>query len=112
MTDADKNAPWRNLGDQMEIAGHHLIETVSGLISQGNVRTLRIKTGTGQVFLEIPLTTGAVAGGVVVLTAPWLAAIGAIAGVAGKVQLEIVRQDSTAPVETGTPPAAKPTGDD
>lgn len=110
MTDADKTAPWKTLSDQMEIAGHHLIETVSGPISQGNVRTLRIKTGTGQVFLEIPRTAGAVAGGVVVLTAPWLAAIGAIAGVAGKVHLEIVRQDASAPVD-GTAPAAKPTSD-
>jgi hypothetical protein len=33
MTDTDKTAPWKTLGDQMEIAGHHLIETVSGLIS-------------------------------------------------------------------------------
>jgi predicted dinucleotide-binding enzyme len=104
MTDSEKDA-WKTFTDQVEIAGHRLIDTVSGLVAEGNVRTLRIRTGEGHTFMEIPLTAGAVAGGIVVLTAPWLAAIGAIAGIASKVHLEVVR-DATAPTDTAEPTEA------
>lgn len=87
----DQKDSWKTFTDQIDVAGHRLMETVNGLISEGNVRTLRIRTGEGRSFLEIPLTAGAVAGGIVALTAPWLAAIAAIAGIAGNVRIEIVR---------------------
>ena len=67
---------------------------MTGLAAEGNVRTLRIRTEAGPAFMEIPLTAGAIAGGVVVLTAPWLAAIGAIAGLATKVRIEIIREEA------------------
>ncbi len=93
---------WKSFTDQVEIAGHKLTEAVTELAAEGNVRTLRIRTETGPAFLEIPLTAGAIAGGVVVLTAPWLAAIGAIAGIAAKVHIEVVREEqATTAVDTG-----------
>ncbi|MEO6013680.1 MAG: DUF4342 domain-containing protein [Devosia sp.] len=95
----DQNDSWKTFTDQIDIAGHRLIDTVTGLVGEGNVRTLRIRTGEGHTFLEIPLMAGAVAGGIVVLTAPWLAAIGAIAGIAGKVSIEVVR-DAVSPEGT------------
>ncbi|WP_193336962.1 DUF4342 domain-containing protein [Devosia beringensis] len=88
MTEEPRN---RRFTEDLDIAGHQLIETVRRLIAEGNVSRLRIRAEDGSVFLEIPLTAGAVAGGVIVLTAPWLAAIGAIAGLATKVRVEIVR---------------------
>ena len=90
----------RSFTEEIEIAGHQLIEQVKTLVAEGNVRRLRIRAESGQVFLEIPLTAGALAGGVVVLTAPWLAAIGAIAGLAARVKLEIIRNDDD-PADTG-----------
>ena len=81
----------RSFSEEIEIAGHQLIERIKDLVAEGNIRLLRIRAENGQIFLEIPLTTGAIAGGVVVLTAPWLAAIGAIAGLAARVSIEIVR---------------------
>ena len=84
----------RSFTEEIEIAGHQLIETIKALVAEGNVRRVRIRAEDGTVFLEIPLTAGALAGGVVVLTAPWLAAIGAVAGLAAKVKLEIVRDPS------------------
>lgn len=83
----------RSFTEEIEIAGHQLIERIRELIAEGNVRTLRIKAESGDVFLEIPLTAGAIAGGVVVLAAPWLAAIGAIAALATRVKIEVVRND-------------------
>jgi len=87
----------RRFGEEIEIAGHQLIERIKELLAEGNVRTLRIRAESGQVFLEIPLTAGALAGGVVVLTAPWLAAIGALAGLAAKVRIEVIRNDEDGP---------------
>jgi hypothetical protein len=111
MADQQNNGQWKSFTDQVEIAGHKLIEAVTDLAAEGNVRTLRIRTETGPVFMEIPLTAGAIAGGVVVLTAPWLAAIGAIAGIAAKVHVEIVREAAPSATEgeaVSEPPAAPP----
>ena len=101
MTENPKN---RSFTEELDIAGHQLIETVRRLIAEGNVSRLRIRAEDGSVFLEIPLTAGAIAGGVIVLTAPWLAAIGAIAGLATRVKLEIVR-DTDGPQDSSEPPA-------
>ena len=106
--DKDHEAP-RSLGEEIEVAGHQLVDKIKSLIAEGNVHTLRIRAESGQVFLEIPLTAGAAAGGLVVLTAPWLAAIAALAGLATKLRIEIVRNaDEEQPAKPGEPPADKP----
>lgn len=87
----DENKSGRTFTEEFEIAGHQLLARIRELIAEGNVRTLRVKTESGESFLEIPLTAGALAGGVVVLAAPWLAAIGAVAALATRVRVEIVR---------------------
>ncbi|MGV8834410.1 MAG: DUF4342 domain-containing protein [Devosia sp.] len=94
----------RSFTEEIEIAGHQLIETIKRLVAEGNVSKLRIRAEDGRVFLEIPLTAGALAGGVVVLTAPWLAAIGAIAGLAAKVKVEIIRDTPDEPDDGKQPP--------
>lgn len=92
MDEEQKNA-WKTFTEEVEVAGHQLVNEVNRLIAEGNVRKLEIRSEKGDVFLSVPLTAGAVAGGVVAIAAPWLAAIGAIAGLVGKVKLEIVRQE-------------------
>lgn len=101
---SEDNPKDRSFSEEIEIAGHQLIERIRELVAEGNVRLVRIRTESGQVFLEIPLTAGAIAGGVVVLAAPWLAAIGAIAGLATRVSIEIVR---TGDDQGGKPPEEK-----
>lgn len=103
--DKDREAR-RSLGEEIEVAGHQLVDKITSLIAEGNVHTLRIRAESGQVFLEIPLTAGAAAGGLVVLTAPWLAAIAALAGLATKLRLEVVRDEA---VDQSTDQAAPPT---
>ncbi len=44
------------------------------------LRKLNIKSESGDVYLSVPLTGGAVAGGILVLGAPWLALIAGVAG--------------------------------
>ena len=109
MNDEAKNS-WKTFTEEIEVAGQHLVDEVNRLLAEGNVRKLEIRSEQGDVYLSLPLTAGAVAGGVVVLAAPWLAVIAAIAGLASKVKLEIVRIEPPAPPpETDpddTPPAA------
>jgi len=96
--DNNKNR-WKTFTEEIEIAGSQLVDRVTQLIRDGNVRLLRIRSENGDIFLEIPLTVGAVTGGVVALAAPWLAVLGALAGLLAKVRIEIVRQEEVKPGE-------------
>ncbi|MCK8462416.1 MBL fold metallo-hydrolase [Aliiroseovarius sp. S1339] len=51
-----------------------------------------VATHAFDVFLETPLNIGLVVGGVVVLAAPWLAILGAIAGLVTKVRIVVERE--------------------
>ena len=90
MTEDSKNA-WKTFVEEIEVSGQHLLAEINKLIAEGNVRKLVVKTDDGHVFLTIPLTAGAVAGGILTVGAPWLAVLAAIAGVVAKVKLEVVR---------------------
>jgi hypothetical protein len=106
----------RTFSEQIEVAGAQLVGQVKRLLAEGNARTLRIKEPDGDVVLEINLTVGTLAGGAVVLAAPWLAVLGAIAALATRVSVEVVRDEpadspaananSEAPREPDRPDAA------
>ncbi len=80
---------WR---EEIEIAAGELITRVKELIKEGNIRRLIIKDDKGKTILEIPLHAGVAIGGIITLTAPLLAVLGAVAGVLAKVKIEIVRE--------------------
>jgi len=90
--DEQKKSTWNAFTEEIEVAGTQLMEEINRLLAEGNVRRLQIRSEKGDVYLSVPLTAGAVAGGVVVVAAPWLAAIAAIAGIATKLKLEIARE--------------------
>jgi uncharacterized membrane protein len=98
--------------EEIEVMGNQLVEQVKDLLKEGNVRQLRIKASDGDIILETPLTFGVVAGGAMVLAAPWLAIIGAIAAFVTHARVEVVREvDEDSPIETESPankPSAKP----
>jgi hypothetical protein len=89
--DDNRKPGWKTFTEEIEVTGQQLLETVNRLIAEGNVRKLNIKSESGDVFLSVPLTGGAVAGGILVLGAPWLALIAGVAGLLAKVKLEVVR---------------------
>jgi hypothetical protein len=102
MTEEPKNA-WKTFVEEIEVSGQHLLAEINRLIAEGNVRKLVVKTDDGHVFLTIPLTAGAVAGGILTVGAPWLAVLAAIAGVVAKVKLEVVRDaEETAKADATT----------
>ena len=80
--------------EEIEVAGSQLVERVKEIIAEGNVRRVIIRNADGRSLLEIPLTAGAVVGGVVTLFYPLLAALGALAALVAKVKIEIIRSDS------------------
>jgi hypothetical protein len=108
MTDDKRNA-WKTLVEEIEVSGQHLLAEINKLIAEGNVRKLVVKTDDGHIFLTIPLTAGAVAGGVLTLGAPWLAVLAAVAGVVARVKIEVVREESA---DAPPPSEEKPSASD
>ncbi|MCO6186463.1 DUF4342 domain-containing protein [Rhizobium sp. L1K21] len=100
MTDESKSN-WKSITEEIEVAGHQLIERIQQLIAEGNVSRMRVRSKNDDVVLDVPLTAGAVVGGVVVLAAPWLAILGALAGLLAHARIEVVREHET---PQATPP--------
>jgi hypothetical protein len=97
-----KNEKKRTWTEEMEVAGGDLVARIKSLISEGNVRHLRIKAPGGGVYFETPLTVGVLAGGAVALAAPWLAILSALAALATRMKVEVVRES-----DAGKPAAKK-----
>jgi Domain of unknown function (DUF4342) len=95
-----KSAPRKRWTEEIEVASGELITSVKRLAAEGQVSRIRLIEPDGDIVLEMPLTIGAIAGGAVVIAAPILAVLGALAAFVTKVRLEVVRN--------GAPPADKP----
>ncbi|NIU07842.1 DUF4342 domain-containing protein [candidate division KSB1 bacterium] len=85
--------PDRTWIEEIEVSGERLKEKIESLAAEASVRRVRIKEPDGDIAVDIPLTVGAVAGGAIVLAAPILALIGAVAAFFAKVKVEIVREE-------------------
>ena len=80
-----------NITERVTVAGHDLIGFLKNAIAEGNVRRLVVRKADGTPLLDIPLTAGVAVGGVFTLLAPFLAALGAIAALFSKVQVDVQR---------------------
>jgi len=96
MTNNTEDKSWI---EEIELAGEQLVEKIKELAQESQVRRVRILEPDGDIAVDIPLSVGAIAGGALVLAAPILAVLGAIAAFATKVRIEIVREEEDAPVE-------------
>jgi hypothetical protein len=81
----------RSITERVSVAGGELVETVKRLIAEGNVRRLIIRKPGGDPVMDIPLTAGVAVGGVLTVLAPFIAALGAIAALVAKVEIDIER---------------------
>lgn len=77
--------------EQIEVRGEELVAYVKRLAAEGQVKRIRVIEPDGDIALEMPLTIGAIAGGAVIVAAPLLALLGALAAFVSKVKVEIVR---------------------
>jgi hypothetical protein len=97
--------------EEHRVPGDQLLSRAKEFLHEGNVRRLIVKNEQGHTIIEVPLTMGVVGA----LLAPTLAAIGAIAAVAGHYTLVVERRTAPgAPVPPvaiagdSTPPADLP----
>jgi len=74
--------------EKFTVSGSQLVEKVKQLICEGNIRRVRV-LHEGRVVLEIPLTIGAPAAAIAILTAPLLAALGAFAALITECTIEV-----------------------
>ncbi len=81
----------RTRTEEFEVDAGELVDRVKALVEAGNVRRLVIRMPDGRVLFEVPLTAGVAVGGAVVLLAPVLAALGALAAVVARVKVQVVR---------------------
>lgn len=82
----------RTFSEELEVTGNQLVERVKELIEEGNVRRLIIRNQEGHTLLEIPLTMGAVAGGVLVFLYPLLGVVAIGVGLVARIKIEIIRE--------------------
>jgi uncharacterized membrane protein YvbJ len=79
----------KTTSEEISVASENLIQRVKELLSEGNVTRIIIKNEEDKVLLEVPATIGVIG----ILIAPWLAALGAIAGLATNAKLTIIREE-------------------
>ncbi len=93
----DKTRTWI---EEIEVAGEELVTRIKQLAADNKVKRVRIIEPDGDIALEIPLTYGVIGGGAVVLAAPVLAILGALAAFVAKVRIEVVHEEPVEDSET------------
>jgi len=80
--------------ERFTVSGSNLVEKVKELVRQGNIRRVRL-IHEEKTLIDIPLSVGAPAAAVVVLAAPLLAALAAIAALVKECTIEIEKEKDT-----------------
>jgi len=75
--------------ERIKVTGDALVDKTKELIHEGNVRRIVVKNAEGQTVMELPMTFGILGA----VAAPFLAAVGAIAGLAANWRLEVERAE-------------------
>lgn len=71
------------------VSGEGLVGKVKEIIKDARVKRINIKDEKGKLLLSIPITWGAAGAVAVIALAPWLAALGVIAGIVTKCTIEV-----------------------
>lgn len=87
----NENYDPRSMTERLMLAGADLKDYVKRLIAEGNARRLIVRKPDGEPLMEIPLTAAVAVGAVLTLLFPVFAAIGAIAALVTKMQVDIER---------------------
>ena len=78
--------------EKFTVSGSQLVDKVKQLIREGNIRKVRL-LHEGRTVIEIPLTVGAPAVAIAILTAPVLAALGAFAALVTECTIEVEKEE-------------------
>jgi len=72
-----------------------IITRIQSLVNEGNLKRIIIKDHNSELFMEVPLLIGVIG----TIAAPYVTAIGVIAGYAAKFTVEITKKDNPEVVE-------------
>ncbi len=78
--------------EKFTVAGSELVGRVKQLVGEGNIRRVRL-VHKQKTLMEIPLSVGAPAAAVGIITTPVLAAIGVIAAMVTECTIEVERDE-------------------
>lgn len=76
--------------ETFSVSGGKILDKVKELLKEGNVRRIIIKDKQGKVIIEFPVSIGVG----IVLLAPTLAAVGAIAALLTDASITVVREEA------------------
>ena len=78
--------------EEYRVSADESVAKVKQLVQEGNVRRVIIQTEKGRTLIEFPLTVGVAAAAGVLLLAPLLAAIGALAAILTDLTIVVERE--------------------
>lgn len=79
-----------------QVSPEKLVEKFKEVTKDASVKRIVVKNETGKTILSVPATWGAAGAVATVALAPWLAALGVIAGVATKCTIEVEKTPTVA----------------
>ncbi len=79
-----------------QVSSERLVEKFKEVAKDASVKRIVVKNETGKTILSVPVTWGAAGAIATLALAPWLAALGVIAGIATKCTFEVEKVPSVA----------------
>lgn len=76
-----------------KVSADGAVAKIKEIIAEGNVRRIIIQTEEGKSLIEFPLTVGVAAAAGVLLLAPLLAAVGALAAIVTDLTIVVEREE-------------------
>jgi hypothetical protein len=79
--------------EEYRVSADETVAKIKELIAEGNVRRIIIQSEEGRNLIEFPLTVGVAAAAGVLLLAPLLAAVGALAAIVTDLTIVVEREE-------------------
>jgi amino acid permease len=84
--------PNRDMKDELIRIGLDLLENAKRIFAQASVRRLVMRKPNGEKLFAVPLLAAVAAAALIILVAPFLAAIAAVGALLAQVRVEIQRE--------------------
>ena len=78
--------------EEFKVTADSAVAKIKEIIAEGNIRRIIIQTEEGKSLIEFPLTVGVAAAAGVLLLAPLLAAVGALAAIVTDLTIVVERE--------------------
>jgi len=79
--------------EEFSVSADEAVKKIKEVLDEGNVRRIVIQTDEGKTLIEFPMTIGVAAAAGVLLLAPLLAAVGALAAIVTDLRIVVEKVD-------------------